>query len=246
MGTPLLGAQPLRVGPLTRRRLERQARSDAEAMRAQNAATAADQHGEPAAGGEPTPTVAALQARANAYAHREEQRFLARSRRDLAEQRELAQALSADLDAYDDRLDALPPAERDASRIAEGEGVAYQELRRLRRRIAVRNARAEQLSARIHARFTAARLRATRHFDRADEKIAVYWGAYLRALSPRPVPVRAPALRRADSLAGRETSVDRWHPAGSAQPFGSDSALSTAPLSTAPQAAESRSTDAQP
>ena len=176
-------------------------------------------HGDHDHGGEPTPTVAALQARANAYAHREEQRFLARCRRDLAEQHELSQALVADLDAYDERLDALTPADRAAARIAEGEGVAFEEVRRLRRRIAARNARSEQLGARIHARFTAARLRATRHFDRSDEKIAVYWGAYLRALPPRPVPVQAPALRRADSLAGRETSVDRWHPAGAVQPF---------------------------
>lgn len=209
----------------------------AEVTRAREAAApaASDAPDGAALSDDPTPTVAALQARANAYAHREEQRFLARSRRDLAEQRELAQALAADLDAYDERLDVLPPADRGAARIAEGEGAAFEELRRLRRRIAARNARSEQLGARIHARFTAARLRATRHFDRSDEKIAVYWGAYLRALSPRPVPVRAPALRRSDSLAGRETSVERWHPAGSMQPF-----APTTPPSTEPGSIDAR------
>lgn len=229
-----MGTQLLRLGPFARRRLERRARRDAEAVRPASAEPAwvrgpADPTDEAAFGAEPTPTVAALQARANAYAHREEQRFLARSRRDLAEQRELSQALAADLDAYDERLDALPPADRAATRITEGDGVAFQDLRRLRRRIAARNARSEQLGARIHARFTAARLRATRHFDRSDEKIAVYWSAYLRALSPRLVPVRAPALRRADSLAGRETSVDRWHPAGSVLPFTPTTSPSTEP-----------------
>ena len=98
-----MGTQLLRVGPFARRRLERRARRDAEALRSQDATPTAEfdardtAPGDPVPGGEPTPTVAALQARANAYAHREEQRFLARSRRDLAEQRELTQALSADL-----------------------------------------------------------------------------------------------------------------------------------------------------
>lgn len=214
-----MGIQPLRIGPFARRRLERRARQDAEATGSSRDAASAE--GLPAVA---TPTITALQARANAYARREEQRFFARSRRDLAEQRGLARALAADLDAYDERLDALPPDERTASRIAEGDGVAFQELRRLRRRIAQRNARAEQLGASINARFTAARLRASRHFDRSDEKIAVYWRAYLRALTPPPGAVRAPALHRADSLAGRETAVDNWRPiepVGSAEPVAS-------------------------
>lgn len=200
-----MGRQPLRLGPFARRRLERRGRRDADATRSADPATHWSD--------ESTPTIAALQARANAYARREEQRFLARSRRDLAEQRELARALDADLDAYDDGLDALPPADRAAARIAEGDGVAFEELRRLRRRIARRSARAEHLGASIHARYTSARLRASRHFDRSDEKIAVYWGAYLSALTPSPGAVRAPALQRADSLAGRESSVALWHPA---------------------------------
>ncbi|KQR52406.1 hypothetical protein ASF88_12760 [Leifsonia sp. Leaf336] len=217
-----MGTQPLRIGPFARRLLERRARQDAEAARPPRDALSEPVPADstPAVA---TPTITALQARANAYARREEQRFFARCRRDLAEQRGLAQALAADLDAYDDRLEALAPAERTASRIAEGDGVAYQELRRLRRRIAQRNARAEQLGASINARFTAARLRASRHFDRSDEKIAVYWSAYLRALTPPAGAVRAPALHRADSLAGRETSVDIWRPVepvGSGRPAG--------------------------
>ncbi len=216
-----MGNQPLRIGPFARRLLERRARQDAEATRPPRDAPSAD--GTPTVA---TPTITALQARANAYARREEQRFFSRCRRDLAEQRGLAQALAADLDAYDDRLEALAPAERAASCIAEGDSVTYEELRRLRRRIAQRNARAEQLGANINARFTAARLRASRHFDRSDEKIAVYWGAYLRALTPPPGAVRAPALHRADSLAGRETSVDIWHPV---EPVGTVRASGTTP-----------------
>jgi hypothetical protein len=216
-----MGTQPLRIGPFARRLLERRARQDAEATRPPRDTATAD--GAPTVA---TPTITALQARANAYARREEQRFFSRCRRDLAEQRGLAQALAADLDAYDDRLEALAPAERAASRIAEGDGVAFEELRRLRRRIAQRNARAEQLGATINARFTAARLRASRHFDRSDEKIAVYWGAYLRALTPPPGVVRAPALKRSDSLAGRETSVDIWRPV---EPVGTGRAGGTEP-----------------
>lgn len=189
-----------------------------------------------------TPTITALQARANAYARREEQRFFARCRRDLAEQRGLAQALAADLDAYDDRLEALAPAERATSRIAEGDGVTYEELRRLRRRIAQRNARAEQLGASINARFTAARLRASRHFDRSDEKIAVYWRAYLRALTPPGGALRAPALHRADSLAGRETSVDIWHPV---EPVGSGHSTGVTPTAPSAPSVEPGSPDAR-
>jgi hypothetical protein len=196
--------QPLRVGPLTRRRLEERARQDAAALR-----------GAPATDAAAPPTVAALQARANAYARREEQRFHRRVRRQLAEHRMLSAAVRTDLDAFDDRLDALPPAERDHSRIAVGDGPAYTELRRLERRISRGHRRAEELAAVIHARFTAARLRAARHFDRSDEKIAVYWGAYRSAL-PREaaervaVPDRTPELSRSDWLTTRTDALEHW------------------------------------
>lgn len=202
--SPLMTTQPLRVGPLTRRRLEERARHDAEALR-----------GAPAPEAGAPPTVAALQARANAYARREEQRFHRRVRRELTEHRLLTAAVRTDLDAFDDRLDALPPAERDHARIAVGDGPAYAELRRLERRIARRHRRAEELAAVIHARFTAARLRAARHFDRSDEKIAVYWGAY-RAALPRDAVDRdpgregTPELRRSDWLTTRTDAIEHW------------------------------------
>lgn len=200
----VMTTQPLRVGPLARRRLEQRARQDAAALRGDRTADAG-----------PPPTVAALQARANAYARREEQRFHRHVRRELTEHRLLSADLRTDLDAFDERLDALPPAERDHGRIAVGEGPAYVELRRLERRIARGHRRAEELAARIHARFTVARLRAARHFDRSDEKIAVYWGAYRGAL-PRdaaarePERERAPELRRSDWLTTRSDALEHW------------------------------------
>ncbi|WP_226656536.1 hypothetical protein [Leifsonia sp. LS1] len=200
--------QPLRVGPLARRRLERRAREDAAALR-----------GAPASEASAPPTVAALQARANAYARREEQRFHRRVRRELSEHRMLAADLRTDLDAFDERIDALPPAERDHARIAVGDGPVYVELRRLERRISRGHRRAEQLAAVIHAHFTAARLRAARHFDRSDEKIAVYWGMYRGALTRDTAGreggdaavARAPELRRADWLTtARTDALEHW------------------------------------
>lgn len=196
--------QPLRVGPLARRRLEQRARHDAEALR-----------GAPAAEVGAPPTVAALQARANAYARREEQRFHRRVRRELAEHRLLSVAVRTDLDTFDERLDTLPPAERDHARIAVGDGPAYAELRRLERRIARGHRRAEELAAHIHDRFTTARLRAARHFDRSDEKIAIYWGAYRGSL-PRESADRdleragTPELRRSDWLTTRTDALEHW------------------------------------
>lgn len=191
--------QPLRLGPFARRRLERLARRDAEA---------AGQPGSPGASGTP-PTIAALQARANAYARREEQRFLAATRRELAEQRILSGDLRTDLEDYDDRLAALPPDQREATVIAEGWGTAFEELRRLQRRIALGHRRSEALAAIIHTRFATARLRASRYYDRSDEKIAVYWGAY-RALAD-PVVERAPELQRSDWLTVRQGALELWH-----------------------------------
>jgi hypothetical protein len=199
----LMTTQPLRVGPLARRRLEQRARQDAAAVQRASAPDA------------PPPTVAALQARANAYARREEQRFHRRVRRELSEHRMLTAAVRTDLDTFDERLDALPPAERDHARIAIGDGPAYIELRRLERRISRGHRRSEELAARIHARFTAARLRAARHFDRSDEKIAVYWGAYRGAL-PRdaadrePGRQRTPELQRSDWLTTRTDALEHW------------------------------------
>ncbi|MEV8214696.1 hypothetical protein [Leifsonia sp. NPDC077715] len=189
----------MRAGPLARWRLSRQARSDAAAV-----------HDAPAAGPETTtPTVAALQAGADAYARREEQRFFRDMRGELTEHRVVTAALRADLDAYDDRLERLPEADR--LRIAEGQGPAFEELRRLERRIRRAHRRADQLSALINARFTAAQLRAARRFDRTDERTAVYWGALRRATSGRVAAQPAP-IRRAGWLSSRGTAVDALHP----------------------------------
>lgn len=191
--------QPLRVGPFARRRLERLARRDAEAAA----------HAGTTDGPSTTPTIAALQARANAYARREEQRFLKDCRHELAEQRVLSRDLAADLTAHDERLAVLDPADREAARIAVGDGTAFEELRRLRRRIARRQHRSEELAAHLHTRFAAARLRASRTFDRAEEKIAVYWGAY-RGLAAA-IPERAPELQRSEWLTTRQNALELWH-----------------------------------
>lgn len=199
--------QPLRVGLFARRRLERQARRDAANAETANAAGAIEANG--GTGPRTTPTIAAIQARATAYARREEQRFLARCQHELAEQRVLARDLSADLASYDERMDALEPADRIAARIALGEGAAFEEIRRLRRRIARRQHRSEELAAHLHTRFAAARLRASRTFDRSEEKIAVYWGAY-RGVTAQ-TPERAPELERSEWLTTGQNALELWH-----------------------------------
>lgn len=192
----------MRVGLWARRRLARQAQGDAAAV-----------HDTAAPGAETTtPTVALLQARADAYARREELRFFRGMRRELTEHRVVSAALRADLDAYEERLDRLPDAGRVP--IPEGQGPAYEELRRLERRIRRAHRRSDELSALINARFTAAQLRAARMFDRSDARAAVYWGALRRATSGR-VAAQPPALRRAGWLTSRSTAVDALHPIAS-------------------------------
>jgi len=191
--------QPLRPGPLARRRMARLAQSDAAAVHDGSA---------PAAEGT-TPTIAALQARADGFARREEQRFFRAMRRELTEHRMVTAALRADLDAYEDRLDRLSEADR--LRIADGPGPAFEELRRLERRIRRAHRRSDELSALINTRFTAAQLRAARMFDRSDELAAVYWGALRRATAGRVAP-QPPGLRRAGWLTSRSTAVDALHP----------------------------------
>lgn len=188
--------QPLRLGPFARRRLIRLARHDAAVVHDTEAEAAT------------TPAVAMLQARADAFARREEQRFFRRMRRELTEHRILASALRADLDRYDERLEQLPEADRRL--IAEGQGTAFEELRRLERRIRRAHRRSAELSALINARFTGAQLRASRMFDRSDEKCAVYWGALRRETSGRVAP-HPPTLRRSEWLTAHGT-VDALHP----------------------------------
>jgi hypothetical protein len=206
-------SQPLRLGPFSRRRLGQLARRDAATVReADLERTGADTT---------TPTVAALQARATAYARREEQRFFRRMKRDLAEHRVLAAALREDVDLYERQRAALdaagpssaPPAPG-GDPIAEGHGPAFEQLRRLERRIAHAHRRSEELAAAINARFTVAQLRAARHFDRTDEKVAVYWGMLRRAVSPAPLSARAPELRRSDWLTTRSGATDMMQAPG--------------------------------
>lgn len=192
---------PLRIGVLTRRRLERLARRDAAA----GDHSAAD--AEP--GERPTPAVQAVQARANAYARREEQRFFARMHRELTEYSVLMRALDSDLADYDDRRDALGAPDRD--RLAVGQGPVFEELRRIERRIARARRRTDELSAVIQSRFTAAKLRASRFYDRSDEMVAIYWGAFRSGTTGPPLQ-RPPALDRAGWLTTPDhaTVLELW------------------------------------
>lgn len=190
--SPRAPRTPLRVGVLARRRLERLGRRDA--------ATAG------------TPTVQAIQAHADAYARREEQRFFSRMHRELVEYSVLTRTLDADLSAYDDRLSSLDAPDR--QHLAEASGPVYEEIRRLERRIARTHRRTDELSALIQSRFTAAKLRAARYYDRSDEKVALYWGAY-RAVAGRSenAPLQRPAaLDRAGWLTTPDhtTVLERW------------------------------------
>ena len=191
---------------------------------AQSDAAAVHDGSAPAAEGT-TPTIAALQARADGFARREEQRFFRAMRRELTEHRMVTAALRADLDAYEDRLDRLSEADR--LRIADGPGPAFEELRRLERRIRRAHRRSDELSALINTRFTAAQLRAARMFDRSDEAAAVYWGALRQTTSGRVAP-QPPTLRRSDWLTSRGTAVDALHPIAAARTAGEDAAGVTA------------------
>ncbi|GAA1445817.1 hypothetical protein [Leifsonia poae] len=188
---------------IVRGRLERQARQDAEV--AASGSRSGDESAEPS-----TPTVQAIQAHANAYARREEQRFFSDIHRELAEHRILTKALDADLASYEEKTDNLSAAERDA--IAEGQGPAFEELRRLERRIKRGHRRADELTALIHSRFTTAKLRAGRYYDYSDEKIAVYWGAFRRSASTERLGDRAPGLRRLEWLNTKENTklLELW------------------------------------
>ena len=199
---PRAARAPLRVGMISRKRLERLARQDS-ATSATSAGT--DGEAEPS-----TPTVQAIQAHANGYARREEQRFFTRVSTELTEYRMLIRALDDDIAAYESKTDELAPPDREA--IAEGHGPTFEELRRLERRISRGRRRVDQLRAVIHTRFTAARLRASRYYDHSDEKIAIYWGAYRRSgTRDRPVD-RSPVLRRSDWLTTQEQTklLELW------------------------------------
>jgi hypothetical protein len=201
---------PLRVGMFARKRLERLALND-------SASSASGSHVDSEPREASTPTVQAIQAHANAYARREEQRFFANINPELTEYRVLVKALDADTAAYEDKSDGLSLADREA--IADGHGPAFEELRRLERRIARGRRRADELSALIHSRFTSAKLRASRYYDHSDEKIAIYWGAFRRSGSADRLGDRAPALRRAEWLTTQENTrlLELWQGRNDAQ-----------------------------
>ncbi|WP_431279974.1 hypothetical protein [Leifsonia poae] len=194
---------PFRVGMLARKRLERLALNDA-------ASSASGSQFDNETRETSTPTVQAIQAHANAYARREEQRFFANINRELTEYRVLVRALDTDTAAYENKTDTLSLAEREA--IGEGRGPAFEEYRRLERRIARGRRRADELSALIHSRFTSAKLRASRYYDHSDEKIAIYWGAYRRSGTASRLDERAPALRRVEWLTTQENTqlLELW------------------------------------
>lgn len=154
--------------------------------------------------------VQAIQARANAYARREEHRFFSNIHRELTEHRVLTKSLDSDLAAYDDHADDLPAADHET--IAEGSGPVFEELRRLQRRIRHAHRRTDELSALIHSRFTAAKLRANRFYDHSDEKIAIYWGAFQRSRATEQPDARTPVLRRSDWLTTKENTklLELW------------------------------------
>ena len=206
--SPRMQRAPLRIGLFTRLRLERLARRDSAAG-IRSADTASGAFPDVDTSERVTPTVQAIQAHANAYARREEQRFFARMHRELTEYSVLMRSLDADLAAYDDRRDALDAPQRD--RVAVGEGPAFEEVRRLERRIAREHRRTDELSAVIQSRFTAAKLRASRYYDRSDEKIAIYWGAFRSGTAGPPLQ-RPPALDRAGWLTSPDhrTVLELW------------------------------------
>ena len=188
--------QPLRVGLLARRRLARSARRDAAAVH-DTETDRADAT---------TPTLATLQARADAYARREEQRFFRghAARADRAPRARLGAAqrprrLRPEAGAAARRRtatasrrtasprDAAPRSKSCAAWSAASGG---------------RTVARTSCSALINARFTTAQLRAARMFDRSDEKTAIYWGALREATTGRVAP-RPPALRRSEWLTAR-------------------------------------------
>jgi hypothetical protein len=204
---PRAARSPFRVGMLARRKLERLALQDSATVvsvsRSDNGSGSLELT---------TPTVQAIQAHANAYARREEQRFFSNIQNELTEYRVLTKSLEVDLALYEEKTADFSPADHEA--VAHGSGPAFEELRRVERRIKRGHRRADELSALIHSRFTAAKLRAGRYYDYSDERIAVYWGALRRgsASAIAEGSPGVPALRRPDWLTTKENTklIELW------------------------------------
>jgi hypothetical protein len=145
-----------------------------------------------------------MQAHANAYARREEARFFSTMHRELVEYRVLITSLEGDVALFEERSERIEPVDRTA--IGDGSGAVFEELRRAERRLKRGRRRADELSALLHARFTAAKLRAGRYYDFSDVRLAMYWGALRRAEGAGP-DIRAavaPTLRRPEWLTVQE------------------------------------------
>jgi len=204
---PRAARSPFRIGILARRKLERLARQDsptvAAGSRSDNGTGVTELT---------TPTVQAIQAHANAYARREEQRFFSNIQNELAEYRVLTKSLEADIALYEEKTAGYSSA--DSEGIPHGTGPGFEELRRVERRIKRGRRRADELSALIHSRFTAAKLRSGRYYDYSDERIAVYWGALRRGSADGIADARpaVPALRRPDWLTTKENTklIELW------------------------------------
>ena len=202
---------PLRVGVFTRTRLRRLAKRDARA-----GVPRAAYEAEPV--GDPTPTVAALQAHAATYAQREGQRFFTDVRSQWMEHEALADTIVREQREYAERSSALERAAAEALRDAMAQpdltSPAHEDLRRLERRIQRDHRRSAHLKAIIHTRFTVARLRARRYFDYSDEKTAIYWGT-LRRVHPdaENISDRPPALTRPTWLTVDDShrALELWH-----------------------------------
>lgn len=206
---------PLRVGALTRTHLRRLAKRDARA-----GVPRAAYEAEPV--GDPTPTVAALQAHAATYAQREGQRFFTDVRSQWMEHEALADTIVREQREYAERSSALERTATEALHDAIASATAHpdltspahEDLRRLERRIQRDHRRSAHLKAIIHTRFTVARLRARRYFDYSDEKTAIYWGTLRRVhpaaenISDRPPTLARPAWLTVDDS---HRALDLWH-----------------------------------
>lgn len=204
---PRAARSPFRIGMLARRKLERLAEQDSATVTAGSRSDNGSGSVELT-----TPTVQAIQAHANAYARREEQRFFSNIQNELTEYRVLTKSLEADLALYEEKTADFSPADHEA--VAHGDGPAFEEIRRVERRIKRGHRRADELSALIHSRFTAAKLRSGRYYDYSDERIAVYWGALRRGTAGRVAEgaLGVPALRRPDWLTTKENTklIELW------------------------------------
>jgi len=162
--------------------------------------------------GDPTPTVQALQAHAAHYAQREGQRFITDVGAQWTEHEALTETIARETREFAERSSALDHA--DAAMLQDATAPAFEDLRRLGRRIERDHRRSAHLRAIIHTRFTVAMLRARRYFDYSDEKVAIYWGTLRRRhpaaenISDQPPHLVRPAWLTVDDS---HRAMELWH-----------------------------------